>query len=523
MSFLRSVTTIGGFTALSRILGFARDILIASLLGASPLADAFFAAFKLPNFFRRLFAEGALNAAFVPLYARLYASEGVKSAQRTAEEIFAVLLVILVTLVVIFEIFMPALMDVITPGFKDTPDRMMATITFARITFPYILFISLAALIGGILNSHHRFSATSAAPIVLNVTMIVGLLLSPYCFQSPGHALAYSALLAGLLQFLWIYGAAHRMGSTIILRKPTLTPNVRRLMSAMGPGILAGGVIQINLLSDVILASFLPTGAISYLYYADRLNQLPLSIIGIALSTALLPLLSKQLQQDQLDEAQTTQNRVLEAAFLLTLPAAVALMVFATPIITVLFRRNAFGDIEVIQTAWALRAFSIGLPAYVMSKIFSTSFFARHNTRTPAKSSIVVLILNIGFTLLLMIPFKHVGIALATSITAWINAGILGCLLYKRKLFIVDDRLKHHLIRLVFSAVIMGIFLFLIQMVWPYYWPLIWQGIILLFFIAVASAVYFLINIYTGALNYQEIKLWLLRARNVRQTKKKSL
>ena len=515
MSFVKSVTTIGGFTALSRILGFIRDIFIASLLGASPLADAFFAAFKLPNFFRRLFAEGALNSAFVPLYARLYTNEGIKQAQRTAEEIFAVLLVILIILVTIFEIFMPALMDVITPGFKNTPDRMTAVVTFARITFPYILFISLAALIGGILNSHHRFSATSAAPIVLNVTMIVGLLLSPYYFQSPGHALAYSALLAGLLQLLWIYWAAHRMGHRIVLRKPVLTSNVRRLLKAMGPGILAGSVIQINLLSDVILASFLPTGAISYLYYADRLNQLPLSIIGIALSTALLPLLSKQLQQDQLDEAQATQNRVLEAAFLLTLPAAVALIVFAAPIITVLFKRNAFGDVEVIQTAWALRAFSLGLPAYVMSKIFATSFFARYNTRTPAKSSVLVLILNIVFTLILMIPFKHVGIALATSITAWINAGILGFLLYRIKLFIVDVRLKHHLIRLILSAFLMGLFLTFISTLWPYNWPLVWQGVMLIFCIMCAGVFYFLINIYTGAFNYQEIKRNVFKTRNI--------
>ena len=523
LSFLRSATTIGGFTALSRILGFVRDICIASMLGASPLADAFFAAFKLPNFFRRLFAEGALNAAFVPLYTRLYASQGMQCAQRTAEEVFSVLLVILIVLVITFEIFMPVFIDAITPGFATTPNRMAATVTFARITFPYILFISLAALIGGVLNSHHRFSATSAAPIILNITMIAGLWLSPTWFKSTGHGLAYSALFAGFLQFLWIYWAAYRMGNGIKLRKPLLTPNVRRLIKAMGPGILAGSVNQINLLSDIVLASFLPTGAISYLYYADRLNQLPLSIIGIALSTALLPLLSKQLQKNHLDAAQETQNRVLEAAFFFTLPAAMALIVLATPIIHVLFKRHAFGETEVIQTAWTLRAFALGLPAYVMSKIFSASFFARHNTRTPAKCSILILVLNVILTLILMVPLKHIGLALATSLTAWINAGILGFLLHQRQFFMGDDRLRSRLVRLVFSALMMGLFLAFVDILWPYGWSKFYQVALLVSLIMLASCFYFFINIFTGALDYQEIKSWLGPTRNIRQTKKKPL
>ncbi len=518
LKLIKSISTIGFFTALSRVLGFIRDILIASLLGASPLADAFFAAFKLPNFFRRLFAEGVLSSAFVPLYARLYASEGLARAQRAAEEVFAVLLIILIILVMVFEIFMPTLMKVIAPGFSATPERLEMAVVFARTTFPYILFISLAALISGVLNSHGKFSAASSAPMLLNITMILGLLSSKSYFPSAGHALSFSALVAGILQFLWVFWASHRAAFALRFRKPRLTPLVRKLFRSMIPGAIGAGVVQINLLFDIVIASFLPTGAISYLYYADRLNQLPLSIIGIALSTALLPVLSSHLQQNLHEKAHHTQNRVLEMALILTLPAAVALMTFSEPIMTALFERDAFHHRDVIETARTLTAFASGLPAYVLIKIFSTTFFANYDMRTPAQVGGAALVLNVILNLLLMGPLRHVGIALATAISAWLNAAVLAFFLRKRRQLILDQRFKSRFPRIIFSSLVLGCFLSGIQFYWSYDTPHLLQASILAATIFLGLMMYFLTSLMAGAIVYDDIGSVLKRKRKTSQT-----
>lgn len=518
MKLIKSISTIGFFTALSRVLGFVRDILIAALLGASPMADAFFAAFKLPNFFRRLFAEGVLSSAFVPLYARLYTSEGLAKAQRAAEEVFAVLLVILILLVTIFEIFMPTLMQIIAPGFRATPERMEITVIFARTTFPYILFISLAALVSGVLNSHGKFSAASSAPMLLNITMILGLLSSQSCFASAGHALSFSALVAGILQFLWVFWASHRAALALRFRKPRLTPLVRKLFRSMIPAVIGAGVVQINLLLDIVIASFLPTGAISYLYYADRLNQLPLSIIGIALSTALLPVLSSHFQQNLYEKAHYTQNRVLEMALILTFPASVALIAFSEPIMTALFERDAFHHKDVIETARTLTAFASGLPAYVLIKILSTSFFANYDMRTPAQVGIAALVLNVILNLSLMGPFRHVGIALATSISAWLNAVVLAFLLRNRGQLILDQRFKKRFPRIIFSSLILGFFLISIQLHWPYDTHHLFQTSILAATIFLGLTMYFLTSLLVGAVVYEDIRRILNRERKTRQT-----
>lgn len=512
------MSTIGLFIALSRILGFVRDILIAALLGASPLADAFFAAFKLPNFFRRLFAEGVLNAAFVPLYARLYASKGLEKAQRAAEEVFAMLLLALVFLVAVFEVFMPQLIHIVAPGFKATPERMEITITFARITFPYILFISLAALIGGVLNSHGKFSAASSAPIFLNIIMILSLVSSASCFETPGHALSFGALIAGICQFLWVFWATHRAGIALRLRMPRRTPVVHNLFKAIVPAAFGAGVVQINLLSDMMIASFLPTGALSYLYYADRLNQLPLSLIGVALSTALLPILSSHLQQNLDEKAQYIQNRGLEIALMLTLPASMALMVFSEPVMTVLFERNAFQHKNVIETAKTLSAFASGLPAYVFIKILSTSFFARYDMGTPAKVGIVAFALNLMLNFLLMGPFKHVGIAMATSMSAWVHAAILAFFLKRRGQLVLDHRFKNRFPRIVLSSLMMGIFLIIIQLYCPYNGThIVLQASILSSVILGGLMIYLLTSLLTGAVAWEDLKGIIKSARETKQ------
>ncbi|HEX9809634.1 MAG TPA: murein biosynthesis integral membrane protein MurJ [Alphaproteobacteria bacterium] len=456
MALLRSITTVGGYTLLSRVLGFARDVLFASILGAGPAADAFFVAFKFPNLFRRLFAEGAFSAAFVPTYAGLLATAGTRAARRFAEESLAVLLTALFVLVCAIEVLMPYAMMAIAPGFVSDPARFALAVDLTRITFPYLLFISLVALMGAVLNAHERFAAAAASPVLLNLALIAAVLGWGLIARSPVHAVAWGVAAAGVLQFAWLGLALRRFGFSMGLRLPRLTPEVRRLLRLMLPVALGAGVYQINVLVDVVIGSLLPSGAISFLYYADRVNQLPLGVIGIAVATALLPLMSRQIRAGHEADALASQNRALEVAALLTLPAALALVVAAEPIIATLFGRGAFGPEARTATAWALAAYAVGLPAHVAVKVLATAYFAREDTRTPVKAGVVALIVNVVFNLLLMGPLAHVGIALATSISAWVNAALLARGLGRAGRLAPDRRLRRKLPRIALSAAVMA-------------------------------------------------------------------
>ena len=461
MALLRSITTVGGYTMISRVLGFARDILIANILGASAVADAFFVAFKYPNFFRRLFAEGAFNAAFVPLFSGLLATGGRGEAKAFAEGTFAVLLCALLFLVAAFEIAMPWAMYAIAPGFAADPEKFQLAVTLTRITFPYLLFISLVSLMGGVLNSLDRFAAAAATPIILNVSLITALIGLARFTDTPGHALAWGVAAAGIAQFLWLYLVLHGAGMGLKLRRPRLTPKVRRLLKLMVPGAIGAGVVQINLLVDVLIASFLPSGSISYLYFADRVNQLPLGVIGVGVGTALLPLLSRQIRSEEAAAALDSQNRALEIALLLTIPAAAALMVISGPVILVLFGRGAFGAVEVGAASMALAAYAAGLPAYVLIKVLTPGYFAREDTVTPVKIASICVVVNLVLNLVLMGPFAHVGIAVATAIAAWINAALLAGGLKRRGHLVIDDRLKSRLPRIALASVVMTVCLVL--------------------------------------------------------------
>ncbi len=344
MALLRSVATVGSYTLVSRIFGFLRDILTAALLGAGPVADAFFVALRLPNLFRSLFAEGAFSAAFVPFFAGNVAQSGKASARVFAEDVLAVLLVALLGFVLLGEIFMPSVMAAVAPGFSREPDKFRLAVDLARINFPYLLFIALVALQGGVLNSLDRFAAPAATPILLNLLLIAALWMSKRFGWHDGHALAWAVCAAGFAQFLWLMFCCNRAQVGLRLPMPRLTAEVRRTLRVMAPGVFGAGVTQLNLLISTMLASFLAGGSVSFLYYADRLNQLPLGVVGIAVGTAILPPLSRQLRQGDRGAAIATQNRGLELALLLTLPAAVALAVLAVPILTVLFQRGAFSS-----------------------------------------------------------------------------------------------------------------------------------------------------------------------------------
>lgn len=456
MALLRSIATVGGYTLISRVLGFARDILIAAILGAGPVADAFFVAFKLPNFFRRLFAEGAFNAAFVPLFSGRLASEGLAAAQIFATSVLSVMVVFLYVFVTLLQIGMPLLMYGFAPGFAEDPDKFQLAIELTRLTFPYLLFISLVSLLGGVLNSLGRFAAAAATPIILNIVLIGAMLGATPYLPTPGHALAWGVAVSGVAQFIWLVIACHRAGMTLPLRRPRLSPGVRRMLRLMVPGAVGAGVVQINLLIDIVIASTLPTGAVSYLYYADRVNQLPLGVVGIAIGTALLPLLSRQLREGNAAEARNSMNRGIEVALLLTVPGAAALLVISQPVITVLFERGEFDAPIAAATAQALMAYAVGLPAYVLVKVLGPGFFAREDTVTPVKIAIVCVTVNVVLNLTLIHFLAHVGIALATAISAWLNAFLLATILLRRGHHTFDNRLRRRIVRIILASVMMA-------------------------------------------------------------------
>ena len=429
---IRSVLTVGGWTMASRILGFARDMLIAAMLGAGPIADAFFVALKLPNLFRRLFGEGAFNAAFVPAFSGMLAAEGRPAARRFAEETFAVMAFWLGVLTIAGEVFMPQMMAVLAPGFAAIPEKFALAVALSRITFPYLLLICLAALVSGVLNGLDRFTAASASYVLFNVVSIACMLwLTPYV-PTAGHALSWGITASGVAQLGLLLWALHRAGMGLSLPRPRLTPQIRVLLRRMLPGLIGAGVTQLNLAVDVIIASLLPAGTVSLLYYADRVQQLPLGVIGTAVGTALLPLLSRQVRAGEAEASRATLNRAIEYALFLTLPAAVALIVSAYPVMWVLFGRGAFDAESARLSAQSLAAYAVGLPAFVLVKVLAPGFFARGDTATPVKIGVAAVALNLAMNVAFMVPLQHVGPALATSLAAIFNVGWLGVVLARR-------------------------------------------------------------------------------------------
>lgn len=452
MKLLKSLTTVGGFTLGSRVLGFFRDVLTASFLGTGAAADAYVVAVKLPSLLRRLLAEGAFNAAFVPMYAGLLSKEGKDSANSFAEEVLSYLVTFLMIFVVIVELCMSWLVPAFVPGFAATPERMELAIMYSRITFPFILFISLTALYSGILNSFDRFVAAASSPLAGNV-FIIGFVLgmSVYITDS-GFLMAGAITGCGIVQLLWVFIPAYRNGTGLKLMIPRLTPRVRKLLKRMAPVALGSGVHQFNVLIGTVIASILPVGGISYLYYAERLNQLPLSVIGTAMSTVLLPMLAKCIRAGRYDEAKDMQNQGIELSMLLTVPAMIGLVILAEPLVKVLYERGAFDAAAAQQTSYALMAYSIGLPAYVLTKIFDTSFYAQEDPMTPLKIAGVTVLLDIVLSVALISSLQHIGIALATAAAAWLNVLLLGFILNRRNFLNMTEKLKKFALGLVLAT-----------------------------------------------------------------------
>jgi putative peptidoglycan lipid II flippase len=515
MTLGRAIATVGGFTMVSRILGFVRDIVLSAVLGSGATADAFFVAFKLPNFFRRLFAEGAFSAAFVPLFARELHEGGRAEAILFARQAQAALLAVLLPFSALLILAMPGVMTLLAPGLRSEPASFDLAIDFGRLTFPYLLFIALAALYGGVLNSLERFAHVAATPILLNLTMIAAVLgLTPFLPNS-GYAAALGVAVAGIVQWLWLVVACAREGVGLTLVRPRWTARVARLVKLATPVAIGGGVQQISVVLDVVWASLLPVGTISALYYADRVAQLPLGVVGVAIGTALLPLLARQLRTGQQAAAMASQNRAIEVGLLFSLPAAVALWLLAEPIIRMLFERGRFEAEDTWRAAGALAAFAVGLPAFVLVKALTPGFFAREDTRTPLYIALVSITANVALNVFFLFgtSLAHVGIALASSLSGWLNAALLSAMLLRRRHWSPDARLASHTWRVTAATIGMGMVLWLALVpLGPTLIRADLSGVVaLLGLCALGGAAYGLLGMLAGVINLSELRSMMRR------------
>ena len=455
-SFFRSFFTVSFYTFLSRILGFLRDIFIAKYLGSTVTADAFFVAFRIPNFFRRVLAEGAYSAALIPVFSGIVLeSKDDPEAADFVENTMSMLLVVTIPICVLFYFGMPYVIQFLAPGFSANKEAYDLAVHFGKIIFPYLIFISLVAHFTSIINVHEKFAAGAFVPGILNISFILSLFFLTPHLSSAGHALAYGVLIGGILQFVFMYRAVLEFYKPR-LRIPKINNKIKKFFTLFFPGVIGSGVIQLNIVIGTIIASFLPVGAISHIYYADRLNQLPLAIFGIALGIVLLPRLSKAIKQNNQTDTQSIQNRSLEFSLLIALPSAVGLYVFAYPIIHILFERGAFVHEDTFYTANVLSFFALGLPAYIIIKILVTCFFAREDTRTPLYISIISVISNIILSLILIRSMREMGIATATAISAWINAGLLYLILQVQSKIILDSLFFKNLIKIIIVTIILA-------------------------------------------------------------------
>ena len=457
---IERILTVGGFTLLSRITGFIRDIILAAVLGAGPVADAFFVALRLPNHFRAIFAEGAFNAAFVPAYARIRQEGGAARAGQFADRIFTLLLATQIVLLAVALVFTPAVIEVLAPGFARDPNRFGLAVELTRITFPYLLLVTLVTLYGGILNSLQRFAAAAAAPILLNLSLMLALALAAF-FPTAGHAAAWGVLVAGILEFLLVAGDATFAGVLARFRWPELDADVRKFFRALGPATVGSAGVQLALFADTIIASFLPAGALSALYYADRLNQLPIGVIGIAAGTVILPEMSRRIAGGDHSGAARAQSRAIEFTLLLSIPCVAAFFVIPDLIMRALFMRGAFTAADADAAGRTLMAYAFGLLPFVLIRSAVATFFSRGDTSTPVKAALLAAAVNIAFKFLLMGPLAQVGLALATSIGAWINLGLVVWFAARAGHIERDERLRQSMVRLAIAGVVLAAVLWL--------------------------------------------------------------
>tara|TARA_B100001123_G_scaffold301187_1_gene336116 strand:+ start:673 stop:2184 length:1512 start_codon:yes stop_codon:yes gene_type:complete len=450
---------------MSRILGFIRDMFIASYLGSTFIADAFFVAFRIPNYFRRIFAEGAFSAAFIPIYSGIINNpknqkENINFIENTMSLLFFSLIVILI----IFHFFMPYIIFFLAPGLIGNQDAYELATHFGKIIFPYLLFIALVAQFSSITNAYNKFAFGAFAPSLLNISLIGSLLFfSPY-LSTPGHSLSYGVILGGIFQFILMYYALTKLNIRPFFVLPKINDNIKKFLKLFFPGILSSGAIQLNIIVGTIIASFLPTGAISHLYYADRLTQLPLGVFGIALGIALLPKLSTYIKTNANPEKIfNLQNRSIEFSIFISIPAVIGLVILSEPIISILFQRGAFTAMDTYYTSLILIYFSLGLPAYILIKVLNPIFFSREDTKTPLYITLVSVLINIILSIIFIKYFREIGIAIATAISSWFNVIILYFVLKMRNQIIMDHKCKTNIFKIIIASILMLIALLFLK------------------------------------------------------------
>jgi putative peptidoglycan lipid II flippase len=512
MKLGKAIGTIGGLTMVSRILGMARESVMASVLGANRYTDIFLVAFRLPNTFRRFFGEGAFSAGFVPLFSqRLHGEGGLEEAKRFSEEVLAVFLPFLMLFTLIGQIAMPLLVWALASGLPG--DAELLAVSQSRITFFYLILISLVSLFSGVLNSMHRFTAAAFAPALLNLMMLAALLLVPTGGMTTVTAVSIAVVIGGVIQLALVWWSCVRAGVSLKLRKPRLTPNVRQFFTVVFPALISAGIYQISILIDTNFLSYLSEGAISHFNYADRLNQLPLGIVGTALGTAILPSISKHIDHGAPEEANKVQNQAFDMAMLLTLPAAIALAVIGIPIVSLVYRHGVFTPQDAIITGNTLALFALGLPAYVLVKVFTPAFFARKDTKTPLRIAMVVLAANIALNFALVGPFGLYGLAAALMLTAWLNCALLYGTLRKRGHFQLDPAVATRVIRQLIAGAAMGAVLYATNHVFAGAMATskLAQLVVPLFLVGLGGVVYFGVGWMIGAINREDVLVLLRR------------
>ena len=507
MNLIKSTGTFGFYTIISRILGYLRDILIAVFLGTNFIADAFFVAFRIPNTFRRLFAEGTFNAAFVPSYTSEL-TKGKTKSKKFADQIFNLLFLGLFFFVLIIEIFMPLFVSLIAPGFVIDAEKLELSISLTRITFPFLMFVCLASFFGAILNSHNKFAAASAAPIILNLILIGILFFGKLLEDQVVYYLSYGVSIAGFLQIIFFYKFVNKFYTLKLNFNFKITKPVKIFFKKLLPSIFSSGVTQINILVGTIIASF-QASAVSYLYYADRIYQINLAIAGIAIGVVVLPQLSKYVQMNKKKEIYLIQNKALELSMFLSIPATIALMIGSNEIVSALFGYGSFDEVSVENSAKALYFFALGLPAFALIKVFSSFFFANHDTKTPFYISLISVVLNIIISLYYFRDIGFIIIPIATSISSWFNSIILFMYLSNKKLFSFNKIFIKNFVKILFVSILMGlIFKYLIsffgnQLIYDYEFKLFY----LILAVLLALILYLFVSFFIKAFNFKDLKL----------------
>jgi putative peptidoglycan lipid II flippase len=511
---LKSAFIISFLTVLSRIAGFIRDMIIASKLGAGPLSDIFFIALRFPNFFRVIFAEGAFNQAFVPLFSSLLTDKDKQAAFDFASRIFFIMIFTLIGFIIIAEIFMPYFMKGFAFGFRNDYEKFSQTVSLARITFPYLFFISLVALFGGVLNGFEKFAAIAFAPIIYNICIISSIyLFAGYTNNNHALSMSYGLLCAGAAQLIWVMFFTSK--KVVLLPKiPRIDKNIKTFLHRVGPAILGSSVFQINALVDTMVGTLIPN-AVSFLYYSDRLIQLPLALIGTALGTAMLPTMAKYIKKGEVENSIKMQNKALQVSLFLTIPAAMALFFIAWPIVSTLFARGAFVASDAAAISTIIMIYSIGMPAFVLMKILSPTFFALGDTKTPMKIGLLCMVINLVLNLVLIGPFSYLGIAIATLVSSWVNIGLLSYILLRDGHLVISKATIVRVVKFMIAGLFMSLILYLLN---DYYYSEFFDDsfrriTLLAAFIAIGITSYMLAIYLSKAITVAEVKQILGRAK----------